>query len=302
MKKRSVKRKSKKIDIDAKKIQRNIKKKQGNNKIKYHSMPIEKAKTQRKSAKKTVKKMKKKKAANGWIKTHVPGFDELLDKGIPKGLSLLVAGGPGTGKTIFCLQMAAESAKKGEKVLYLTFEEPEVRLIKHMEDFGYKPKDLIKSGKLKIMRINPFDITRTVEAMMEESKGELLIKANPLVIPAGFKPDRIVVDSLSAIASAFVGKEESYRIYIEHLFRFFEKSKATSFLITEIVELAKTLTEEFLADGVIVLYNVKHGNVRERAIEILKLRGAKHSERIVALQISEKGLVVYPEQEVFGEI
>ena len=293
-----------KLDLKThgKRIQARIKKKQGTGKLRYIASSISDVKVQRKKDKKTINKLKKMKTPSRWIKAYVPGFDELLDKGIPRGLSLLVAGGRGTGKTIFCLQMAAEAAKKGEKVLYITFEEPEERLVQHMEDFGLNPKPLIKKGNLKIIRVDPFDITRSVEAMLEEAKGELLIKADPLVIPAGFKPDRIVIDSLSAIASAFVGKEDSYRIYIEHLFRYFEKSKATSFLITEIVELAKTLTEEFLADGVIVLYNVKRGTVRERAIEILKLRGAKHSERIVALQIGEEGITVYPEQEVFGEI
>jgi KaiC/GvpD/RAD55 family RecA-like ATPase len=237
-----------------------------------------------------------------WIKTGIDGFDGLLENGIPKGVSLLVAGGPGTGKTIFCLQTAKNACLDGKKVLYMTFEESEERLIKHMEDFGWKPKEMIKKKDLMVKRFDPFDVTRAVEAMLEESKGELLIHADPIIVPKGFKPDIIIVDSLSAIASAFVGKEESYRIYIEHLFRFFEKSKATAFLITEIVELAKSLTEEFLADGVIVFYHVKRGNMRERAIEILKLRGAGHEDKIVALEITGEGLKVYPEQEVFGSV
>lgn len=61
-----------------------------------------------------------------------------------------------------------------------------------------------------------------------------------------------------------------------------------------------TGVEEFLADGVIVLYHFKQGNVRENGIEVLKLRGAKHQKKIVALQITDEGIVVYPEQELFG--
>ena len=61
-------------------------------------------------------------------------------------------------------------------------------------------------------------------------------------------------------------------------------------------------TEEFLADGVIVLYAIKQGNMRENAIEVLKLRGTKHQKKIVALKITDKGIEVYPEQEVFDEI
>ncbi len=80
----------------------------------------------------------------------------------------------------------------------------------------------------------------------------------------------------------------------------------TSFLIIETEQVPKifseTGVEEFLADGVIVLYSLKHGNVRENALEILKLRGAAHQKRIVAMQITSDGIVVYPEQEVFSDL
>jgi len=77
-------------------------------------------------------------------------------------------------------------------------------------------------------------------------------------------------------------------------------------LITETEQIPKIFStsgvEEFLADGVIVFYNLKHGNVRENAIEVLKLRGAAHQKKIVAMQITGEGIMVYPEQEVFSEI
>jgi len=143
-----------------------------------------------------------------------------------------------------------------------------------------------------------------VDALLMKAKGELLIDIQPVLFPEGFSPDIIVVDSLSAIASAFRSNENSYRIYIQQLFRFFESIDATSFLITETAQApeiySRTGVEEFLADGVIVLYNFRKGNVREKAIEILKLRGAKHEQRIVALQITGQGIVVYPEQEVYS--
>jgi len=236
----------------------------------------------------------------------IEGFDELLTEGIPRGSSVLVAGGAGSGKTIFCLQTLFHQATEGKKCLYMSFEEREDRLVDHMKSFGWDVDKVIKKGKLKVMRINPFDITRNVDALLAQQKGELLIDIDPVIIPKGFKPDFIALDSLTAIASAFTGKEENYRIYIEQLFRFFEKIGATSFLITETEQIpkifSKTGVEEFLADGVVVIYNLKHGNVRESAIEILKLRGAAHQKKIVAMQITGEGIVVYPEQEVFSEI
>jgi len=53
---------------------------------------------------------------------------------------------------------------------------------------------------------------------------------------------------------------------------------------------------------VIVLYNIKHGNLRLRAVEVLKLRGSKHEERIVPFKITDKGIVVYPKQELFDSV
>jgi KaiC/GvpD/RAD55 family RecA-like ATPase len=241
-----------------------------------------------------------------YIYTGIAGFDALLEKGIPKGGAILVAGGAGSGKTIFALQTLDYHASHGEKCLYMSFEESEERLIKHMEDFGWDPRKHIKDDNLLLKRFNPFEITRSVDALLMKAKGELLIDVQPIIFPNNFKPDVIVVDSLTAIASAFTGKEDSYRIYIEQLFRFFEQIGATSFLITETKQVptvfSTTGVEEFLADGVVVMYNIKRGNIRERAIEVLKLRGAGHQHKIVAMNISSDGMEIYPEQELFGGV
>ena len=54
-----------------------------------------------------------------YIRIGVPGFDELIEKGVPKGSSILISGGPGSGKTTFCLQSLVTAAKKGERCLSL---------------------------------------------------------------------------------------------------------------------------------------------------------------------------------------
>ncbi len=240
-----------------------------------------------------------------YIKTGVEGLDKLFEKGIPMGASILLAGGAGSGKTIMGLQMLVNAAREGKKCLYMSFEESEERLREHMEDFGWNPRELERKGRLMIKRFSIFDISRSVDALLEKERGELLINVKPIIIPDNFNPDLVVVDSLTAIASAFTEKDEMYRSYIEQLFRFFESMKSTTFLITETEQIpeiySKSGVEEFLADGVIVLYNIRKGDVRENAIEVLKMRGAKHIKKIVAMQIvSKTGIEVYPEQEVFG--
>jgi KaiC/GvpD/RAD55 family RecA-like ATPase len=44
--------------------------------------------------------------------------------------------GPEVGRTIFCLDLAKNMCMKGKKVLYMSFEEPELRLKSHMKAFG----------------------------------------------------------------------------------------------------------------------------------------------------------------------
>ncbi|MFH1682491.1 MAG: ATPase domain-containing protein [Candidatus Woesearchaeota archaeon] len=238
-----------------------------------------------------------------FLKTTIQGFDELLDNGIPLGSSVVLSGGPGTGKTIFSLQLCHNLTQQGKKCLYMSFEENKERLIEHMEDFGWKPKEMIKQGKLYIERFNIFDVTRNVDALLAKQKGELLIDINPVIAPKGFNPDIIILDSLTAIGSAFMGKQEHYRIYLEQLFRFFEKKKINSFLITEVEQhtgkISKLGVEEFLSDGVIMLYNFRKENNRESAIEIIKMRGTKHNKKIVPMRINDKGISVYADQDLY---
>lgn len=258
-------------------------------------------KTKAKAKKYKIKRAQVKKVE--YIKTGISGLDSLFKEGIPARSSVLIAGGAGSGKTLLCLQILKNAAINGVKCFYMSFEESEEKLKAHMEKFGW---DLGSSGKnLVIKRFNLFDIIRSIDALLAKQSGDLLIDVKPVLFPDNFKPDIIVVDSLTAIASAFLRKGETYRLYIEQLFRFFEQQEVNSFLISETGQEPKifspTGVEEFLADGVIVLYNVRKGNVRENGLEVLKMRGANHEKKIVAMQIIEnKGIEVYPDQEVFG--
>jgi len=250
-----------------------------------------------------------------YIETGVPGFDKLFTHGIPKGSTILVAGGTGSGKTNFCLQILAHHAAEGKKCYFMGFEESEDRLIEHMEDFGWNPKELIKSGNLKIKRFLTSEIYyydkksgSDIQAMMTKEVDPLLMELEPLAISeeTGFIPDFIILDSLSAVASTFIGKEQSYRFYVERLFRFFEKIGCTTFLITETKQIPElfspTGVEEFLADGVLVFYNFRRENIRETAVEVIKMRGEKHQKKMVALKINDKGISVYPDVEVYGAL
>lgn len=251
---------------------------------------------------KKIKHINKTIEKKNYIWTNIEGLDKMFDDGIIQGTSILIAGGTGTGKTILTLQLMHESLKRGEKCVYMTLEESTEKLISHMRDFGWDGDEFIKKKQLIIKRINPFDLVRSVDALLARAKGELLIDINPIILPKGFIPDKIFIDSLTAMAAAFTEKDETYRIYIEQFFRYLESTKASSFLITETDQLpvrySPTGVEEFLADGVIVLYNVQKGSKRVRAIEVLKMRGVSHKENVVSLDITKNGVKINPDQEV----
>ena len=175
-------------------------------------------------------------AKKKFMRTGIKGFDSLFEKnmGIPNGNSILIEGGPGSGKTVFCLATLNELCKQGKKCLYMSFEESEEQLIEHMEEFGWKPKEFIKRNLLRVSRFDAIDVSRSIEALLSAAKKELLIEVEPMFFPDDFKPDFVVIDSLTSIASAFTGEESRFRIYMEQLFRYLEKNNITNFLIREV--------------------------------------------------------------------
>ena len=85
-----------------------------------------------------------------FVKTGIRGLDDLMEVGIPKGSAILVAGGPGSGKTILCLQTLYNFLKMGKKCLYMSFEESGKNLKNHMKDFGWDISEFEKNGKVII--------------------------------------------------------------------------------------------------------------------------------------------------------
>ena len=246
-----------------------------------------------------------------FITTGITGFDDLFKNGIPKGSSILVAGGAGSGKTNFCLQILAHHASLGKKCYFMGFKESQEKLVTYMKNFGWDLQKYIDSGNLKIKRFLTSEIYyydkksgSDIQAMMTKDVDPLLMELEPLTIvdDVGFKPDFIVLDSLTSLSSTFRGKEQYYRFYVERLFRYFEETGSTNFLITETKQVPEiyspTGVEEFLADGVVVFYNFRRDKGREKAIEILKMRGEEHQKKIFEMNITNKGIEIYPEKEV----
>ena len=73
-----------------------------------------------------------------------------------------------------------------------------------MESYGLNPRKYLKNGTLKVKKLDSFKISRAVEALLAQAKGELMIDIDPImdIIPKDYKPKRIVLDSLSSVAAS----------------------------------------------------------------------------------------------------
>ncbi len=230
------------------------------------------------------------------LPVRVSHFDDLLeDKGIERGQTVLISGGAGTGKTTFCMQSLYFGALKGEKGVYISFEEDPVNIRYHMKkNFGWDLEELEKKGLMAIVKFDPTKIARQVEEVLVKEAGMLRIKVKEMVLP--LKPDRIAIDSLSALSIEFES-EKSYRKYVKELFHILQDYASVNYVISETEQnprvYSRTGVEEFLGDGVVVFYNLKVAGIRKNALEILKLRFGKHVKEMVPFAITENGFEIF---------
>lgn len=251
----------------------------------------------------------KKEKQDKWLYTGIDGFDALLEKGIPTESNIIVAGGPGCGKTIFCLQSIYNLASQGDDCVFLSMEERPDRLKGHMQEFGFNIEEIERTdeqiilrangnGRICLKRLQPIRLARSIEALLEKASGTLPVDIDLVLdfIPEEFNAKLLTLDSISAIETGFSGTKRQYRMYIEQLFRYFEGLNLTTFMITESSDAPHKFStsgvEEFLADGIFVFYNFQGVKQRKRGVEIFKLRGAGHSQIIASVEITSKGMII----------
>lgn len=226
------------------------------------------------------------------IATGIDGLDDEMGGGFEPGSVNIIGGGPGSGKSIFCMQFLVNGITKyNEAGIYITFEESSAKLKKHFSEFSWNLDALEEEGKLTIIEYTPEQVNKLLEegggvidAILEKSKAK-----------------RIVVDSLTAFTMLF--RDELSRIQASlKLFKLIDHWECTALLTAEADPdpgSHKSTMMEFEVDGVILLYNIRKEDIRERALEILKLRGIHHSTKIFPMKIEDKGMVIFPEEELF---
>ena len=227
------------------------------------------------------------------VRSGIHGLDEAIGGGFLDNSINLVVGGPGAGKSIFAMQFLVDGAMSGDNGVYIAFEEKKESILKNL-DFGWNLDSLEKEGKLLIMEFSPDDLKKIMKRGLLDLEYQVKKK---------MQAKRIVIDSISAYYLLFENENEG-RDGLLKLFNLLKSWNLIAMLTAEyeIEKLNAYSIPEFQSDTVIRLYNQSRGGVgvRERFMEILKMRGTKHSANIFPLKITDKGIEVYPQERVLG--
>jgi len=221
------------------------------------------------------------------VTTGISGLDGLIQGGVVKKSINLVAGGAGTGKTIFGIQFLLEGILKyKEPGIYITFEEKKKKTYEDMLEFGWDLAKLEKEGKFVYLEYTP----EQVKKVLVEGGGVIE------VIIEKMQAKRIVIDSISSFALLYQDELTKKEAALA-LFELIDKWDCTAVLTSQDTsqdEGTITAALEFEVDGIILLYHVKKKGQRTRALEILKMRGTKIPEKTMPMEISPKGIRINP--------
>ncbi|VVC71731.1 Circadian clock protein kinase KaiC [uncultured archaeon] len=226
------------------------------------------------------------------VKSGVPGMDELIEGGFPEGSSILLSGGPGTGKSIFCLEYLYRGAKDfGEPGAYITLEEGAHNLWWNMQRFHWDLTTLEHENKLKIFKFEP-DLS--IKDDIEGQTRKIIEKAKEM----GAK--RLVIDSTTAF-SFWIDDVAKIRYAMYILIDELRKLNTTTIMTCETLggknESSRFGVEDFLVDGVLVLnFQPPH-----RFMWVKKMRGTNHSKGVHPFEINADGFSINAREEVSWE-
>ncbi len=214
------------------------------------------------------------------IPTGVLRLDTMLGGGFYRGSSILISGTAGTGKTTLAASFARATCERGERCLYLAFEEAPRQIIRNMRTVGIDLEPYVNQGLLKIHAARP-----TIFGL------ELHLVTMYKMINE-FKPSVAIVDPITNLIT--VGSETEVKSMLTRLIDMLKASKITAFFThlthggapLELTEMGVSS----LIDTWVLLRDIELGGERNRGIYILKSRGMEHSNQIREFLMTGQGI------------
>jgi circadian clock protein KaiC len=217
------------------------------------------------------------------IATGIPRLDAMLGgRGFFRGSSILLTGTPGTGKTIVSANFAQAAARRGERVLFFSFEESPNQIIRNMHSIGLRLEPLVKRRLLRFHSARPslYGLEMHLATMFKEI--------------AAFQPAVVIVDPITSLMDA--GTASECRGMVTRLVDYLKAGQVTS-LFTSLTQAGHSLQQSeasmsSLMDSWILLQDFEGNGERNRVLYVLKARGMKNSNQIREFLISDHGIDV----------
>ncbi len=226
------------------------------------------------------------------IETGVPELDLVLDGGFPLGSLVVLAGGPGTGKTILAQQICFAAATPEHKAIYYTtLAEAHDKLVRYLRGFEFFDEAALEE---RVEFINIGDLLLEEDSRGGDPLGPMITE----IVRACFerKPCVVVIDSAKALRD-FVDAKTLRKVIYNLAGKVAHSDTVVLFLGEYADEEIEGSPEFSLADGIVQLAYQAREPVDRRWLRVRKLRGAHHLGGKHSFQIGESGITVYPRLE-----
>jgi KaiC domain protein len=233
------------------------------------------------------------------VLTGIPGFDEIVNGGIPKRNVVLLSGGPGTGKSIFGYQYLYNGLIRNQPGVLVALEEHPVQIRLSMSQFGWDVSSYEEKGKFALVDAFTAGIGEAAKREKYVVKApddfQMLIDVLRTAVK-DIGAERVVVDSVTTL---YITKPTLARSMILQLKKVLSGLGCTSILVSQV-----SVTErgfggpgvEHAADGIIRLDLDEINGELKRSIIVWKMRGTSHSMKRHSFQITDKGLIIKPKE------
>ncbi len=214
------------------------------------------------------------------ILTYIPNLDDVLNGGIPKYSINIIAGTPGTGKTILAQQMIFNNAREGKKSIFMTtVSEPSVKVVRYQKEFDFfDPDELGRS----VVYTDLGEVIRR-----DGTKGALEAMTQ---LVNEHSPDILVIDSFKALHDLSPSPVDFRKFLFEVAVKLSSLS-TTTFLLGEYTLADEEDMPEFAVADSMIYLTYENG---KRKLEIKKMRGTDFLPGKHSVKITSHGMTVYP--------